>query len=91
MTNQRYADFMHCNRSFAYRLTIQRAPPPSHLEVVKFVCKEFFLFVYARQIDNLRTNHRVSTVLSDNMQMMIGVKVTASRGPSSYNQIPSRH
>lgn len=31
--------------------------------MVKFICKELFLYVYAKQIDNLRTNHRVSRLL----------------------------
>lgn len=32
--------------------------------MIKFVCKDLFLFVYAKQIDNLRTNHRVSLSFS---------------------------
>jgi hypothetical protein len=28
--------------------------------MIKFVCKDLFLYVYGKQIDNLRTNHRVS-------------------------------
>ena len=42
------------------RLTLARPPLPSHLDIIKFICKDLFLFVYAKQIDNLRTNHRVS-------------------------------
>lgn len=42
------------------RLTLARPPLASHLDMIKFVCKDLFLFVYAKQIDNLRTNHRVS-------------------------------
>jgi hypothetical protein len=30
------------------------------LEVVKFMCKEFWIAVFKKQVDNLRTNHRVS-------------------------------
>ena len=29
------------------------------LEVVKFMCKEFWIAVFKKQVDNLRTNHRV--------------------------------
>jgi hypothetical protein len=30
------------------------------LEVIKFVCKDFWQAVFKKQIDNLKTNHRVS-------------------------------
>jgi hypothetical protein len=42
------------------RLTLARAPLASHLDIIKFICKDLFLYVYSKQIDNLRTNHRVS-------------------------------
>ena len=29
------------------------------LEIIKFMCKEFWLAVFKKQVDNLRTNHRV--------------------------------
>jgi hypothetical protein len=45
------------------RLTLARAPLASHLDIIKFICKDLFLYVYSKQIDNLRTNHRVSTRL----------------------------
>lgn len=47
----------------AERLISQRPSLPSQLDVIKFLCKDFFLYVYARQIDNLRTNHRGIYVL----------------------------
>ncbi|KAJ3042025.1 Trafficking protein particle complex subunit 33 [Rhizophlyctis rosea] len=30
-----------------------------NLDVVKFICKEFWLTIFKKQIDNLKTNHRV--------------------------------
>ena len=42
------------------RLTLARPPLASHLDIIKFICKDLFLYVYSKQIDNLRTNHRVS-------------------------------
>lgn len=30
------------------------------LEIIKFICKEFWVDVFKKQVDNLRTNHRVS-------------------------------
>lgn len=35
-----------------------------HLEIIKFVCTEVWNDAYGKQIDNLRTNHRVSITLS---------------------------
>lgn len=29
------------------------------LEVIKFVCKDLWMAVFRRQVDNLRTNHKV--------------------------------
>lgn len=46
------------------RLTLARAPLASHLDIIKFICKDVFLFVYSKQIDNLRTNHRVRPLSS---------------------------
>ena len=30
-----------------------------NLDVVKFICKDFWIAVFKKQIDNLKTNHRV--------------------------------
>ncbi|KAF9296593.1 Trafficking protein particle complex subunit 33 [Linnemannia elongata] len=37
-----------------------------NLDVVKFVCKEVWMFLFKKQIDNLKTNHRGVYVLQDN-------------------------
>ena len=37
----------------------------SHLEAVKFLCKEFWSEVFRKQIDKLQTNHRGVFVLKD--------------------------
>lgn len=31
-----------------------------HLDVIKFLCKDLWTIVFQKQIDNLKTNHRVS-------------------------------
>ncbi|TSX85952.1 mRNA decay activator protein ZFP36L1 [Bagarius yarrelli] len=36
------------------------------LEVIKFVCKDFWNGIFRKQIDNLRTNHQGTYVLQDN-------------------------
>ncbi len=32
------------------------------LDVIKFLCKDLWMLVFKKQIDNLKTNHRVSTM-----------------------------
>ena len=29
------------------------------LDMIKIICKDFWMFVYNKQMDNLKTNHRV--------------------------------
>ncbi|KAI9477440.1 hypothetical protein LPJ78_001646 [Coemansia sp. RSA 989] len=36
------------------------------LEIVKFICKDIWMLLFNRQIDNLKTNHRGIYVLQDN-------------------------
>ena len=35
------------------------------LEIIKFICKDFWMEVYRKQIDKLQTNNRVSTGVHD--------------------------
>lgn len=51
------------------------------LEIMKYICKDFWTAVYKKQIDNLRTNHQGTYVLQDNnfqllMQMSDGKQYT---------------
>lgn len=36
------------------------------LDVIKFICKEFWTAVFRKQVDNLKTNHKGVYVLTDN-------------------------
>jgi len=36
------------------------------LDLMKFICKEYWMILYTKQIDNLRTNHQGVYVLNDN-------------------------
>jgi hypothetical protein len=40
-------------------MTIERVRFSDTLEIIKFICKEFWIGVFQKQIDNLKTNHRV--------------------------------
>ncbi|KAJ2322850.1 hypothetical protein GGI00_005803 [Coemansia sp. RSA 2681] len=52
------------------RLAERFAPPNRRLtdtlDIVKFVCKDIWMVLFNRQIDNLKTNHRGIYVLQDN-------------------------
>lgn len=53
------------------RFPLAPQPAPPHppqldvLELVKFICKDLWLSVFDKQVDNLRTNHRGVYVISD--------------------------
>src|SRR5579862_8986257 len=46
-------------RSADCRFTRDRARFVDTLDVVKFVCKDLWTIMFKKQIDNLKTNHRV--------------------------------
>ncbi|KAJ3014707.1 Trafficking protein particle complex subunit 33 [Thoreauomyces humboldtii] len=48
------------------RLTKDRPRFLDNLDVVKFICKDFWIALFKKQIDNLKTNHRGVYVLTDN-------------------------
>ncbi|KAL8279359.1 hypothetical protein RQP46_008171 [Phenoliferia psychrophenolica] len=58
----------------------QSAPSETHiLDLVKFVCKDVWIALYDKQVDNLRTNHRGVYVLVDNAFKPLA-KVSAVKG-----------
>lgn len=53
-------------RQLAERYTRDRPRLGDTLEVIKFICKDFWQAVFKKQVDNLKTNHRGIYVLQDN-------------------------
>jgi len=45
--------------------TKERPRFPEKLDIIKFVCKEFWQSIFGKQINNLRTNHKGVYVLTD--------------------------
>ena len=45
---------------FCSRYTRDKARLGQTLEVIKFICKDFWQAVFRKQVDNLKTNHRVT-------------------------------
>ncbi|KAH7293701.1 hypothetical protein KP509_28G037500 [Ceratopteris richardii] len=50
----------------AERYTKERPRFTDHLEAIKFICKDFWVEIFKKQVDNLKTNHRGVFVLQDN-------------------------
>jgi len=48
------------------KLTKESPKFKDELDLMKFICKDFWMSVFRKQIDNLRTNHQGVYVLQDN-------------------------
>ncbi|XP_053649222.1 trafficking protein particle complex subunit 6B isoform X2 [Cherax quadricarinatus] len=48
------------------RLTRESGRYKDELDIMKYICKDLWVTVYKKQIDNLRTNHQGVYVLHDN-------------------------
>lgn len=48
------------------RFSLTRPRFTDTLDVIKFLCKDLWMLVFRKQIDNLKTNHRGVYVLTDN-------------------------
>lgn len=52
-------------RQLAERYTANRPRLSENIDVIKFICKEFWGDLFKKQVDNLRTNHRGTFALKD--------------------------
>lgn len=53
-------------QQLAERYTRDKPRLGDTLEIIKFVCKDFWQALFKKQVDNLKTNHRGVYVLQDN-------------------------
>jgi len=53
---------IRCATSFS----ANKPRPTTPLDAIKFICKDLWILVFRKQIDNLKTNHRGIFVLTDN-------------------------
>ncbi|XP_072314203.1 trafficking protein particle complex subunit 6B, like [Eucyclogobius newberryi] len=67
------------------RLTRDSPSFKDELDVMKFVCKDFWTKMFRRQIDNLRTNHQGTYVLQDNKFSLL---TQLSNGKQYLDQAP---
>lgn len=61
-----------------YRLLKDSPRFKDELDTVKFICKDFWVALYKKQIDNLRTNHQGTYVLQDNSFKFLS-KISATK------------
>ena len=68
---------------FFVRFTKDSPRFKDELEIMKYICKDFWTAVYKKQIDNLRTNHQVCIWLIDHITCLfycfVAAKVKFSR------------
>ncbi|XP_066914486.1 trafficking protein particle complex subunit 6b-like [Clytia hemisphaerica] len=65
-------------QSLVEKLTKDAARFNNELDMMKFICKDFWIMVYGKQIDNLRTNHQGVYVLNDNSFKLLN-RITTNR------------
>ncbi|PWN36580.1 uncharacterized protein FA14DRAFT_4348 [Meira miltonrushii] len=82
----------HIGSTFVERLSRERPPFSTTLDVLKFICKELWTAIWDKQVDNLRTNHRGVYVLQDNVfKPLLRLSVPAQGvNPSSELALASR-
>ncbi|GAA5940755.1 Trs33p [Sporobolomyces koalae] len=62
--------------------SIPAIPVPDPLETIKFICKDVWVSLYDKQVDNLRTNHRGVYVLLDHRVRSLERLSPGSKGNS---------
>lgn len=66
--------------ALAHILTRDRPPLTSELDIMKFICKDLWINLYKKQMDNLKTNHRDTYVLIDGA-FPPGLRMSTDLGP----------
>lgn len=69
------------------RLTREWSRFKDELDMIKFICTDFWSSLYHKQIDNLRTNHQGVYVLQDNAFRLLD-KVGTSNGKQYLKESP---
>lgn len=69
------------------RFSANTPRPNAPLDMIKFICKDLWMLVFRKQIDNLKTNHRGTFVLTDNrFQPLARMSVDRRRGPRGLEE-----
>lgn len=66
---------------------MNKARPQTPLDAIKFICKDLWILLFKKQIDNLKTNHRGIFVLTDSrFQPMGRMSVDRKVGPKATEE-----
>ena len=65
-------------QSLMERFTKDTARFKDELDMMKFICKDFWIVLFGKQIDNLRTNHQGVYVLNDSSFKLLS-RISANR------------
>lgn len=66
------------------RFSVNKPRPQTPLDAIKFICKDLWILLFRKQIDNLKTNHRGVFVLTDNrFQPLSRMSVDRRGGPKA--------
>lgn len=69
------------------RLTREWARFKDELDMIKFICTDYWSSLYQKQIDNLKTNHHGTYVLQDNAFRLL-TKVGANESKQYLKECP---
>jgi hypothetical protein len=75
----------HAGTTFVERLSRDRPPFATTLDVLKFICKELWPAIWEKQVDNLRTNHKGVYVLQDNVFKPL-LRLSLPNGPNAAKE-----
>jgi len=73
------------------RYTRDRARFTDTLEIIKFLCKEFWMEVYRKQIDKLQTNNRGVYMLQDNAHPVLARCSPSAPRQATAKQLAALH
>ncbi|EME82149.1 uncharacterized protein MYCFIDRAFT_188929 [Pseudocercospora fijiensis CIRAD86] len=66
------------------RFSANKPRPTTPLDAIKFICKDLWILLFRKQIDNLKTNHRGVYVLTDvRFQPLSRMSVDRRAGPKA--------
>ncbi|KAF1346657.1 transport protein particle component [Delphinella strobiligena] len=73
------------------RFSANTPRPNQPLDMIKFLCKDLWTLVFRKQIDNLKTNHRGTFVLTDaRFPPLARMSVDRGRGPRGLEEALSQ-
>lgn len=75
--------------SLAEQATLERTRFVDVLDIIKFLCKDIWMLLFKKQIDNLKTNHRGVYVLTDSSFKWISRMSSDSMTPDAIKRLVS--